>query len=162
RAATGEIVAYVDSDARPDPDWLTYLAAAFQQTAHVAIGGWNIGPPSEGWLAQCVANAPGGPVHVLLSDEVAEHIPGCCMAYGKDALDTRGGFDPKSRAAGDDVDVCWRLQERGGTIGFAPGAMVWHHHRHSIRAYWKQQLGYGHAEAMLERKWPEKYNAFGH
>ncbi|OLE96700.1 MAG: hypothetical protein AUG75_17250 [Cyanobacteria bacterium 13_1_20CM_4_61_6] len=58
--------------------------------------------------------------------------------------------------------MCWRLQERGWTIGFHPAAMVWHHRRNSIRNYWKQQIGYGRAEAMLERKWPEKYNGPGH
>jgi len=60
------------------------------------------------------------------------------------------------------VDVCWRLQERGWTLGFSPAAMVWHHRRNSLRTYWKQQIGYGRAEAMLERKWPEKYNGPGH
>src|SRR5437667_9160439 len=29
QSATGEIVAYIDDDARPDPDWLTYRGAAF-------------------------------------------------------------------------------------------------------------------------------------
>ena len=40
--------------------------------------------------------------------------------------------------------------------------MVWHHYRRTVRAYWKQQIGYGKAEAMLERKSPEKYNSGGH
>jgi hypothetical protein len=40
--------------------------------------------------------------------------------------------------------------------------MVWHHRRSSLKAYLRQQWGYGKAEAMLERKWPEKYNAIGH
>jgi hypothetical protein len=40
--------------------------------------------------------------------------------------------------------------------------MVWHHRRNSLRAYWKQQKGYGKAEALLEKKWPEKYNCLGH
>src|SRR2546426_9739601 len=40
--------------------------------------------------------------------------------------------------------------------------MVWHHRRDSVRAFWKQQVGYGRAEALLERKWPEKYNLAGH
>ncbi len=31
-----------------------------------------------------------------------------------------------------------------------------------MRTYWKQQKNYGKAEALLERKWPEKYNALGH
>ena len=161
-AAAGDIVAYTDADARPDPQWLTFVAASFASSAHVGVGGWNIAPPGDGWIADCVANAPGGPVHVLLSDEVAEHIPGCCMAFRADALRAIGGFDVQFRSAGDDVDVCWRLQERGGTLGFSHGAMVWHHHRNSLRTYWRQQLGYGKAEAMLERKWPEKYNIAGH
>jgi hypothetical protein len=99
---------------------------------------------------------------VLLSDAEAEHVPGCNAAFRKDALLAIGGFDPRFRVAGDDVDVCWRLQERGLTLGFSPSAVVWHHRRSSIRAYWKQQRGYGEAEALLERKWPEKYNAAGH
>jgi glycosyltransferase involved in cell wall biosynthesis len=74
-AATGEIVAYLDDDAYPDPHWLTYLASAFMHTNHAGIGGPNIAPPGDGVVADCVANAPGGPIHVLLSDEVAEHIP---------------------------------------------------------------------------------------
>jgi GT2 family glycosyltransferase len=161
-AAAGEIVAYIDDDAYPDPHWLTYLAATFEDTDHVGVGGPNLPPPGDGPIAECIANAPGGPVHVLLSDHVAEHIPGCNMAFRRSALEAIGGFDVRYRAAGDDVDVCWRLQHRGWTIGFHPAAIVWHHRRNSVRTYWKQQIGYGRAEALLERKWPGKYNAWGH
>jgi glycosyltransferase involved in cell wall biosynthesis len=161
-AASGEIVAYIDDDAYPDPHWLHYLAMTYMTTDHVAVGGPNIPPPGDGPLADCVANAPGGPVHVLVSDTEAEHIPGCNMSIRKAALEAIGGFDPRFRAAGDDVDVCWRLMQCGGTIGFSPSAVVWHHRRNSIRMYWKQQQGYGKAEALLEEKWPEKYNSAGH
>lgn len=161
-AAAGEIVAYIDDDAYPDPHWLTYLAATFLQTQHVGVGGPNLSPPGDGAIADCVANAPGGPVHVLLSDQEAEHIPGCNMAFRKAALQSIGGFDPRFRTAGDDVDVCWRLLQRGWSLGFSPAAMVWHHRRNSVKAYWQQQRGYGRAEALLEKKWPEKYNHAGH
>ena len=161
-AASGEIVAYTDDDAYPDPHWLTYLGHMFLATSHVAIGGPNLPPKNDGWLAECVAHAPGGPIHVLLDDQLAEHIPGCNMAFRKDSLVTIGGFDPQYRAAGDDVDICWRLQEKGWTIGFHAAAQVWHHRRNSIGTYWKQQRGYGRAEALLEQKWPKKYNAAGH
>jgi len=160
--AKGEIVAYIDDDAYPDPHWLTYLAHAFETSDVVGVGGPNLAPPGDGWIADCVANSPGGPVHVLTSDTEAEHIPGCNMAFRRAALAAIDGFDPIYRAAGDDVDLCWRLQERGGVIGFAPAAMVWHHRRNSARMYWKQQQGYGKAEALLEQKWPKKYNALGH
>ncbi|MDQ5851719.1 MAG: glycosyltransferase, partial [Chloroflexota bacterium] len=161
-AATGEIVAYLDDDAYPDPDWLTYLTATFLHTEYVAVGGPNIAPPGDGPIADCVDNAPGNPVHVLLSDQEADHIPGCNMAVWKAALQMIGGFDPQFRIAGDDVDVCWRLQQRGWRLGFSPAALVWHHRRNSVRAYWRQQKNYGKAEALLERKWPAKYSATGH
>ncbi len=161
-AATGEIVAYTDDDARPDPHWLRFLAASFLTTSHVGIGGPNVAHPGDGATAECVTNAPGGPVHVLLSDREAEHLPGCNIAFRKTSLEAVGGFDPRFRAAGDDVDVCWRLRDRGWTLGFGPGAVVWHHRRPSVRAYWRQQVGYGRAEALLERKWPQRYNAGGH
>jgi GT2 family glycosyltransferase len=161
-AARGEIVAYIDDDAYPDPDWLTFLASTFMSSDHVGVGGPNFPPPDDDFIAHCVASAPGGPIHVLLSDQEAEHIPGCNMAFRREALIAVGGFDPQFRSAGDDVDVCWRLQERGQSLGFSPSAVVWHHRRNSVRAYWRQQKGYGRAEALLERKWPEKYNALGH
>jgi GT2 family glycosyltransferase len=162
REAKGEILAYIDDDAYPDDHWLDYLAYAYNTSNHAAIGGPNIIPPEDGPIAVCVANAPGGPVHVLETDEVAEHIPGCNFTVRKEVLMEIGGFDPLYRAAGDDVDVCWRIQNAGYTIGFHPSAMVWHHRRNSLKAYWKQQQGYGKAEALLEEKWPQKYNGFGH
>jgi glycosyltransferase involved in cell wall biosynthesis len=160
--AKGDILAYIDDDAYPDPDWLRYLAYAYLTSDHGCIGGPNIAPSDDGFIATCVANAPGGPVHVLESDEIAEHVPGCNMSFRKDALMKIGGFDPVYRNAGDDVDVCWRIQKSGRTIGFHPSAVVWHHRRNSFKAYWKQQKGYGKAEALLEAKWPEKYNSLGH
>lgn len=161
-AATGEIVAYLDDDAIPDPDWLRHLAATFASGPYAAVGGPNILPPGSSAVAQCVANAPGGPTHVLVSDREAEHVPGCNMAIRRDALIEIGGFDPRFRVAGDDVDVCWRLLDSGQRIAFSPGAVVLHHRRRSIRAYLRQQRGYGKAEALLERKHPDKYSAAGH
>jgi GT2 family glycosyltransferase len=161
-AATGEIVAYLDDDAHPDPDWLGYLAETFARTEHVGVGGPNVTPIEDGPVAWCVANSPGNPTHVLLTDEEAEHLPGCNMAFRRSALEAIGGFDPRFRAAGDDVDACWRLRERGGTLGFSPAAMVWHHRRSSIAAYLRQQRGYGAAEGLLQAKWRSKHGPSGY
>src|SRR5439155_19761926 len=125
QAATGSIVAYTDSDCFADRDWLTHLVHQFERTSAAAVGGPTL-TPEDGWLAACVAAAPGQPMHVLESDQVAEHIPGCNMAYRREALLAINGFDPVYRKAGDDVDVCWRLQQAGYWITFAPGASVWH------------------------------------
>ena len=46
---------------------------------------------------------------VMLTETEAEHVPGCNMAFRKTALTAIGGFDPRFRTAGDDVDICWQL-----------------------------------------------------
>jgi glycosyltransferase involved in cell wall biosynthesis len=160
-AATGEIVAYTDADVRVDEDWLSFLVQPLLETDAVGVGGPNVVPPDDDWIAQCVARSPGGPTHVLLSDTVAEHIPGCNMAFRKWALEEVGGFDPTYTKAGDDVDICWRLQERGYWLAFSPAALVWHHHRNSVKAYWRQQVGYGEGESFLEHRHQEKFNERG-
>lgn len=161
-AAEGEIVAFLDSDAYADPGWLYYLVTALEEADAAAVGGPNLSPPEDGFVAQCVDHAPGNPSHVLLDDTTAEHVPGCNMAFRKNALQLIGLFDPTHHAAGDDVDVCWKLLARDLTIAFHPGAFVWHHRRATVRAYLKQQQGYGYAEAHLQQRYPGRFNFAGH
>jgi O-antigen biosynthesis protein len=159
--AAGELLVYTDDDCRPDEDWLWRIAAAFDDPQWVAAGGPNLPPAPRSEVERCVSAAPGGPCHVLLSDEEAEHLPGCNLAIRKTALEEIGGFDPVFRAAGDDVDVCWRLRETGGKLRFVPGAFVWHHRRLTLGAYLRQQRGYGFAEALLMKKHPYRFGSLG-
>jgi GT2 family glycosyltransferase len=161
RASTGEIIAFTDSDCTADADWLNHLVARFHSSEFGAVGGPNLSPPDDSMIASCVAVSPGAPAHVLLDDEIAEHIPGCNMAFRREALQAISGFDPIFRAAGDDVDLCWRLQNKGYKIGFSPAAVVWHFRRNTVRDYLKQQRGYGKAETLLFFKHPSRFNVLG-
>lgn len=152
RAATGGIFAYTDGDCMADPDWLYYLIGTLLAGEYAGVGGPNIAPPAATWIQAAVAAAPGGPSHVLLTDVVAEHIPGCNMAFHRAAFESVGGFDTEYRKAGDDVDFCWRLQNNGGVIAFSPSALVWHYRRFTLKAFRAQQEGYGEAESMLRFK----------
>jgi len=151
-AATGAVFAYTDSDCMADPDWLFYLIGTLLAGDFAGVGGPNISPPAVDWVQASVAAAPGGPSHVLLSDVVAEHIPGCNMAFHRWAFESVGGFDTEYRKAGDDVDFCWRLQTSGQVIAFSPAAIVWHYRRFTLTGFRKQQEGYGEAESMLRFK----------
>ncbi len=138
-AATGEIIVFTDADCRADEDWLFYMAGGLLDGEFAAMGGPNFLPPEDSSIAAAVMVSPGGPAHVMLTDYQAEHIPGCNMA----------------------IYVCWRLQQAGYKIGFNPAAFVWHFRRSTLRAYLKQQHGYGEAEALLVRKHPEYFNSVG-
>jgi GT2 family glycosyltransferase len=160
-AASGEVIAFTDSDCRADEDWLYYAVSTLLDNEFAGVGGPNLLPLEDSAIAAAVMVSPGGPAHVMLTDRQAEHIPGCNMVFYKTALESIGGFDPIFRQAGDDVDLCWRLQQAGYKIGFNAAAFVWHYRRSTVRDYLKQQSGYGEAEALLVRKHPEYFNSLG-
>lgn len=160
-AATGEIVAYLDADAACHPDWPYHLALSLEDDNVMATGGPNLPSAEAGLVERAVAASPGGPVHVLISDDRAEHVPGCNMAFRKHALEEIGGFDAVYTSAGDDVDVCWKLIDRGYDIGFAAPAQVRHHRRATVKGYLRQQRGYGRAERMLSGPHRHRFNRLG-
>lgn len=159
--ATGEILAFTDDDCVVDSHWLSELARAYEETDHAAIGGPNLSPPPFSLSLALTTAAPGAPTHVMLSDTLAEHLPGCHLTVRKSAFDAIGGFDPAFQTAGDDVDFCWRIRDAGMTLGFCGAAFVWHHRRATVRQYLKQQMGYGKAEALLFKKHPDRFGAYG-
>ncbi len=161
RSARGEIIAYLDADAFPSPEWPYHIALAFDGRRVGGVGGPNVPPIDDPEGAQIVARSPGGPVHVLVSDDRAEHVPGCNMAFWKSVLVEVGGFDPVYTSAGDDVDLCWKVLDRGWEIGFAPAALVWHRRRGGLRQYLRQQRGYGKAEALVEARHPDRFGPLG-
>ncbi len=161
RRATGTLLAYTDDDCLPDEDWLRHVSRAFQDPHCVAAGGPNLPPRPRNRTEACVALAPGAPIHVLLNDSEAEHLPGCNLVIRKTALQAIDGFREEFRTAGDDVDVCWRLQAAGGKLRYVPGALVWHHRRFTVSAYFRQQSGYGNAESMLVRRYPHRFAWLG-
>ena len=162
RAAKGEILVYTDDDCLVEPDWLNWLALAFDTPDQPAcVGGPNIPPKARNSEEACVIAAPGGPAHVLFADRSAEHVPGCNLAVKRVAFDTIGGFNEDFRTAGDDVDFCWRLLDSGFRIGFHGAAFVWHLRRATFAAYLRQQIGYGRAEAMLKPIHPGRFGDLG-
>ena len=160
-ASTGDIVAFLDADAMCHPEWPFHLALSLEEDNVVATGGPNLPVPGTGFVERAVAASPGGPVEVLTGDDRAEHVPGCNMAFRRDVFEAIGGFDPVYTAAGDDVDVCWKILDSGNEIGFAPGAQVLHHRRDTVRRYLKQQKGYGKAEKMLSGRHRHRFNRLG-
>ncbi len=160
--ACGEILAFTDDDCEPDEEWIIRIRPIFKDGRYAAACGPNLPPAARTWEQAVVRAAPGAPSHVMLDDEEAEHLPGCNLVVTKKAFDQIGGFDPRFRTAGDDVDFCWRLRDAGLRLGFVPGAFVWHWRRPSVFEFLRQQLGYGRAEKLLLEKHPHRFSRHGH
>jgi len=63
-----------------------------------------------------------------------------------------GGFLEGLRAA-EDTDFCWRLQAAGWQLELAPGAVVGHRYRESLRDLRSQWRGYAAGRAWLARRY---------
>src|SRR2546428_9954203 len=92
------------------------LVTRFLSSVVVAVRGPNLPPPDESRVASCVAVSPGAPTHVLLDDEVAEHIPGCNMAFRRNALDAIGGVGRRITTVGHELNLLFPLQMKVWTI----------------------------------------------
>ena len=160
-AATGAILSYTDDDCTVDPDYLFWLAKAYAENDWGACGGPNIPPVAESEDEAVVASAPGAPSHVMFDDVEAEHIPGCHLSVRAEVFEAIGGFRAQYRVAGDDVDFCWKLRDAGYKIGFHGASFVWHRRRATLMGYFRQQWGYGKAEALLMHDHPDRFSRGG-
>jgi len=155
-AARGRVIAFIDADAEADRDWLYHLAEVLTRRQAAAAGGQNFAPKLTSTVAAAIAAAPGQAQEVRLGDQDLAQLCGCNMAVDKSKLGPRQLFDCAFTNAGDDVDFSWRLRDVEMTLAYAPGAIVRHERRTTIGAYLKQQRGYGLAEGLLFRKYPNR------
>ena len=139
------IVAYTDDDARPDPGWLSALAAGFAAGVD-AVTGLVVPAELETPAQVLFEDSYGGmgkgfhpALHSRRGRKRVTFTPnvygtGCNMAFRKDALERIGGFDPALdvgtvTGGGGDIDAFQRLIESGGALLYRPDAVVRHIHR---------------------------------
>jgi glycosyltransferase involved in cell wall biosynthesis len=126
--ARGEILAFTDSDCRPQPEWLAALVAAIDQGADVVQGLTRPARPA-GALERTVASHGDDGLYAT-----------CNVAYRRSAFDAVGGFDTGADAVlgfrrderarglgfGEDSLLGWRVRRNGSSV-FEPTAVVEHH-----------------------------------
>lgn len=136
-AAAGEIVAFIDDDAVPEPTWLSHLVAAFDDPGVTAAGGFVRGrngisfQSRAQWVDLTGAQAP----IELRDDQIAVPAPragwavkteGTNCAFRRAALLAMGGFDPAFRFYMDETDLNVRLARAGCKTAIVPQAQVHH------------------------------------
>ena len=155
--ATGEIVAFIDDDARPEPDWLRALLANYQQPLVMAVTGLTMpseltapaqeqfetfAPFSRGFERRVFG---GLRTHPLASGGIGA---GTNMSVRRSVLALLGGFDVSLDAgtltqSGGDHEMFTRILSRGYRIIYEPRAVNWHRHRRTYAELRKTIHGYG-------------------
>ncbi|MDB0037627.1 glycosyltransferase [Ascidiaceihabitans sp.] len=142
--SAGEIVAFIDDDAVPEPTWLTYLTAPFSRGEVSAVGGFAIGRNgiSFQWKAR-VLDRFGFASKIDVDEENptiltppvghAVKTEGTNMAVRRGVLVDLEGFDPAYHFHLDETDLNIRLAAANHLTAIAPLAQVHHGFAQSIR-----------------------------
>ncbi|MFC2969427.1 glycosyltransferase family 2 protein [Acidimangrovimonas pyrenivorans] len=135
--AAGEVVAFIDDDAVPEPTWLRRLAAPFAEPGVAAAGGFVRGRNgiSFQWKAMAVDQRGRDVPLTVDAHAVSLHdgdaaravkTQGTNMAFRRDALLAIGGFDEALRFYLDEADVNLRLAAARHRTAIVPRAQVHH------------------------------------
>ncbi len=151
--ATGEILAFIDSDCTASAGWLNELIPAFCNPKMAAVGGQVDGMCTESAVDRYEA------VMSSLSVSSRErtgsggtdtfYLPSCNLLVRRSAFRSAGGFED-SMHVGEDVDLTWRLRDGGWTISYLPAGNILHEHRSSIRSFMSRRFDYGTSEGILQ------------
>jgi GT2 family glycosyltransferase len=157
--AKGSIIAFVDDDARPEPDWIEQLLAAYDDEQVLAVGGvaqpvWperrpDHLPPELDWIVGCTYR--GQPTE--RAD--VRNLWGCNMSVRAEVFAKIGTFDEKVGRIGliplgtEETEFCIRITQRlpGSRVVFEPKALV-HHRVTEARTTWAYLRSRSHAEGV--------------
>lgn len=135
--ASGDVIAFIDDDAVPEPQWLRYLIAPAAQSDVAAMGGYVRGRNgiSFQWRARGLDRF-GEPHSIALETENATVLTppkgraikteGTNMAVRRSVLVELGGFDPAFHYYLDETDLNMRLARAGHRTALVPLAEVHH------------------------------------
>jgi glycosyltransferase involved in cell wall biosynthesis/GT2 family glycosyltransferase len=136
-AAAGDIVAFIDDDASPHPNWLTELARPYIDPNVAGVGGFTIDNTGVRFQARKTICDRFGNAYCVSPyfDERSLCIPGSPFypsllgtnsSFRRQALERIAGFDHVFAYFLDETDVCLRLIDAGHQIQYAPEALVFH------------------------------------
>lgn len=130
-AAAGDVIAFVDDDAVPEPTWSQAILTAFEGGEVAAVTGPVLGrngislqwgPLAVNALADDVPTGSSAPIR----DGFARKLQGTNMAISRAALERVGGFDEALHFYLDDTDMSLRIGQSGLRTAWVPGAVVHH------------------------------------
>ncbi len=160
RAATGEILAFIDSDCTASTGWLAELLPVFNDANMAAVGGQVDGMCTSSsvdrYEAVMSSLSLGSRERVGNSGDDTFYLPSCNLLVRRTLFLGVGGFEDTMQV-GEDVDLTWRLRDQGWTIVYLPAGRILHEHRSSVRSFMSRRFDYGTSEGLLQRRHPHRH-----
>ncbi|KAA0018387.1 mycofactocin biosynthesis glycosyltransferase MftF [Antrihabitans cavernicola] len=153
RSATTEFVAFLDSDVVPRNGWLEVMLGHFSDPAVALVAPRIVALDSDSnQLARYEHSRSsldlGRREAAVRAHGPVSYVPSAAMLVRRRVLLDEGGFD-ETMHVGEDVDVCWRLEQAGWRLRYEPAAQVAHDHRVSFGEWFQRKMFYGTGAAPL-------------
>jgi mycofactocin system glycosyltransferase len=167
RAASTDLVAFLDADCAIAPGWRTGLAAMLVADPALSVVAPRVrslpgdspldprepggAPRVRGFLGTAPlahyerGNSPldlGPAPSAVGPRRRVSYLPAAALLARRQALLDLGGFDEAMRF-GEDVDLVWRLGAAGRSARYVPSRGVLHAPRPDLRSFARQRFGYG-------------------
>jgi glycosyltransferase involved in cell wall biosynthesis len=157
RASNGRWIAFLDSDCVPSRGWLAALhetvTASGNANPPLGAAGKTLGLDSGSEAARFADLIGSLDAERYLSHPRWPFAPSCNLMYRRAALEACDGFDERFITY-EACDLHTRLLASDpGNFTYVARAVVWHRHRSSWKAYWKQQVAYGAGYAQFARRY---------
>ena len=150
-AAGGEWLLFIDADCRPPRNLLRrYLDREIPAECGLVAGAVE-GDPEQDSLVARWSRSRGVLDPVRLSELNPRPFGATAnLLVRRAAWEAVGGFHEGIRSGGD-AEFCWRVQDAGWTLTYAPEASVDHWHREDLRSLTRVSARYGAGGAWLNR-----------
>ncbi|WP_433265316.1 glycosyltransferase [Actinosynnema sp. CS-041913] len=141
--ATGSVLAFLNNDARPHPDWVRAAVRVLRSEPTVGA----VASKVLDWDGRAVDFVDGGLTwfgmgykrHAGQPDDGSHDVPrdvlfgtGSALLVRAELFRELGGFDERFFMFYEDVDLGWRLNLRGWRVRYEPTSLTYHKHHASM------------------------------
>jgi mycofactocin glycosyltransferase len=161
--ATGEILAFLDSDCIANSKWLKDLVPFLEMNEIGAVGGFVDSYYKKGYLDRYedVLSSLNIGSRVLFEgdSDSSFYVPTCNFIVKRKVFKAIGGFKDGMHV-GEDVDFCWRMRDLGYFLLYIPSGKVAHKHRNQLLKMLRRRGFYGTSESILYKSHKDKHKRF--
>lgn len=161
--AEGRILAFLDDDAYPAKDWLTFAVENFQDENIAAVGGPAVTPAEDSLLqrasglvyASILVSGNFQYRYIPMKRRQTEDYPSCNLLVRKSVLEELGGFRTDFWP-GEDTKLCLDITRKlGKKIIYDPRVLVYHHRRPLFLAHLRQIASYALHRGYFVKRYPQ-------
>jgi glycosyltransferase involved in cell wall biosynthesis len=149
-ATSAPLLAFIDDDAYPDPNWLAAALPHFDDPGVVAVGGPAVTPATDPPASRASGAVYASPFvtsgtryrYAPAAQRDVDALPSCNLLIRREAF-LHGIEATVNIWPGEDIFTCLDATRAGARIIYDPAVLVYHHRRALFAGHLKQVWSYG-------------------